>query len=88
MQKVDMEISRIIHEQYALARTLLEANRDKVEAMAAALLEWETIDSDQVDDIMAGKPPRGPKPSTPRPPPSDTADNTPGAEPTAPPAPA
>ena len=88
LQKVDMEISRIIHEQYALARKLIEDHRDKVEAMATALLEWETIDADQVDDIMAGNPPRPPKPSTPRPPPSDTADNTPGAEPTAPPAPA
>jgi cell division protease FtsH len=30
-------------------------------AMAKALLEWETIDSDQIDDIMAGRPPRAPK---------------------------
>ena len=63
MQKVDAEIRRIIDEQYALARKLLEDNRDKVEAMTAALLEWETIDAEQIDDIMAGKPPRPPKPS-------------------------
>ncbi|MEI7612094.1 MAG: ATP-dependent zinc metalloprotease FtsH [Betaproteobacteria bacterium] len=61
MQKVDAEIRRIIDEQYALARKLLEENRDKVEAMTAALLELETIDSDQIDDIMAGLPPRPPK---------------------------
>ncbi|MFN7271628.1 MAG: ATP-dependent zinc metalloprotease FtsH, partial [Gammaproteobacteria bacterium] len=51
MQKVDGEIRRIIDEQYALARRLLESNRDKVEAMTKALLEWETIDADQIDDI-------------------------------------
>ena len=61
MQKVDEEIRRIIDQQYALARGLIEANRDKVEAMAKALLEFETLDSDQLDDIMAGKPPRPPK---------------------------
>ncbi|HMX69165.1 MAG TPA: ATP-dependent zinc metalloprotease FtsH [Accumulibacter sp.] len=61
MEKVDAEIRRIIDEQYALARRLLEENRDKVEAMAAALLELETIDSDQVNDIMEGKAPRPPK---------------------------
>ena len=61
MQKVDSEIRRIIDDQYALARKLLEENRDKVEAMTKALMELETIDSDQIDDIMAGKPPRPPK---------------------------
>ncbi|MFZ1545519.1 MAG: ATP-dependent zinc metalloprotease FtsH [Candidatus Nitrotoga sp.] len=61
MQKVDEEIRRIIDQQYALARGLIEANRDKVEAMAQALLEFETLDADQLDDIMAGKPPRPPK---------------------------
>src|ERR1039458_1423458 len=61
MQKVDQEIRRIIDEQYALARRLIEENSDKVEAMAKALLEWETLDADQLDDIMAGKAPRAPK---------------------------
>lgn len=60
-QKVDGEIRRIIDEQYALAKHLLEENRDKVEAMTAALMEWETIDADQVNDIMAGQPPRPPR---------------------------
>jgi cell division protease FtsH len=62
-QKVDAEVRRIIDEQYALARRLLDENRDKVHTMANALLEWETIDADQVNDIMAGRPPRAPKPS-------------------------
>lgn len=66
MQTVDKEIRRILDEQYALARRLLDENRDKVESMTAALLEWETIDAEQVKDIMAGKPPRAPKlPSAP-----------------------
>jgi len=83
MQKVDTEMRRIIDEQYGLARKLLEENREKVEVMAHALLEWETLDSDQIDDIMAGKSPRPPKPSqsTVR---SSTPSDTPGAEPTAP----
>jgi cell division protease FtsH len=63
MQKVDAEIRRIIDQQYHVARKLLEDNRDKAEAMTRALLEWETIDADQISDIMEGKPPRPPKPS-------------------------
>ena len=62
MQKVDAEIRRIIDEQYALAKRLLDENRDKVEAMTQALLEWETIDAEQINDIMAGKSPRPPQP--------------------------
>jgi cell division protease FtsH len=82
MQKVDAEIRRIIDEQYALARRLLEENRDKVEAMTKALLEWETIDSEQINDIMEGKEPRPPKaPQAPTKPSADS--NSPGAEPSA-----
>ena len=62
-QKVDSEIRRILDEQYGIARKLLEENRDKVEAMTSALLEWETIDAEQINDIMAGLPPRAPKPT-------------------------
>jgi cell division protease FtsH len=61
MRKVDAEVRRIIDEQYAIARKLIEDNRDRMHAMAGALLEWETIDGDQIDDILAGKPPRPPK---------------------------
>jgi len=81
MQKVDEEIRRIIDDQYALARRLLEENRDKVEAMTEALLEWETIDADQINDIMEGKAPRPPKPSSA--PPKPSAGGTPGAAPSA-----
>ena len=65
-QKVDAEIRNILDKQYALARTLLESNRDKVEMMTKALLEWETIDAEQINDIMAGLEPRPPKVIPPR----------------------
>jgi cell division protease FtsH len=61
MRKVDGVIRRIIDEQYGIARRLIEENKDKMHAMAQALLEWETIDAEQIDDIMSGKPPRAPK---------------------------
>ena len=63
MQEVDAEVRRIIDEQYAIARRLIEENRDKMEVMAKALLDWETIDADQIDDIMEGRAPRPPKTS-------------------------
>jgi cell division protease FtsH len=64
MRKVDAEIRRIIDEQYALARKVIEENRDKIEAMTKALLEYETIDADQIKDIMEGREARPPKPSS------------------------
>ncbi|MFU1913712.1 ATP-dependent zinc metalloprotease FtsH [Bordetella avium] len=82
MQKVDNEIRRIIDEQYGVARKILEDNRDKVEVMTHALLEWETIDADQINDIIEGRPPRPPKTShggpsdTPDAPASGVAGNT------------
>ena len=82
MQKVDGEIRRIIDEQYAIARRLIEENRDKVEIMTKALLEWETLDAEQVTDIMEGRPPRAPKPSAGlSKPPADSS--SPGAAPSA-----
>ena len=87
MQQVDAEIRRIIDQQYALARKLIEENRDKIEAMAKALLEWETLDSDQINDIMDGNPPRPPKPapaSQATQPPQDTAPTAPATTPTQP----
>ena len=83
MQKVDMEIRRIIDQQYALARRLLDENRDKVETMTKALMEWETIDAEQINDIMAGKPPRPPKPSQGQSR-GGSADEAPGGAPGAP----
>ena len=73
MQKVDAEIRHILDTQYALARHLIETERDKVEAIAQALLEWETIDREQMDDIMEGRPPRPPKDWTPTDEPAEQA---------------
>ncbi|GGH56004.1 ATP-dependent zinc metalloprotease FtsH [Comamonas phosphati] len=78
MQKVDAEVRRIIDEQYHLARKLIEDNSDKMHAMAKAMLEWETIDAEQLDDIMAGKEPRPPKDWVPRNPPSSGGGNSGG----------
>jgi cell division protease FtsH len=79
LQKVDAEIRRIVDEQYKVARKLIEDNRDKIEAMAKGLLEYETLDSDQLGDIMAGKPPRPPKIPSPSVPPSAPTDGAQGA---------
>lgn len=59
-EKVEQEISRIIKEQYARARKIIEKNQDKVETLTASLLEWETLDAQQIDDIMQGKKPKPP----------------------------
>jgi cell division protease FtsH len=82
MEKVDAEIRRIIDTQYALARKILEENRDKVESMAQALLELETLDSDQINDIMTGNPPR-PSKATQSKPPGKPDNNAPDAAPSA-----
>ncbi len=73
--KIEEEIRRIIDSQYALAKKLITDNSDKMHAMAKALLEYETIDSDQIDDILAGRAPRLPKqpPGTASPPPPPAA---------------
>ncbi len=60
MQLVDSEIRKIIDAQYKVAWDILDQNRDKVHTMAKALLEWETIDADQINDIMDGNDPRPP----------------------------
>jgi len=84
MQKVDAEIRKIIDEQYALAKKLILDNRDKVEAMAKALLELETIDAEQIQDIMDGRPPRPPKPAqAPQQPPQAGAPGAPEPAPVA-----
>ncbi|WP_310446274.1 ATP-dependent zinc metalloprotease FtsH [Thiobacillus sp.] len=79
MQKVDAEIRRILDEQYALATKILTENRDKVEAMTAALLEYETIDAEQIGDIMAGRTVRPPKPSSAMPQPPASGGDKPSA---------
>ncbi len=59
-KRIDEEVRRIIDECYATAQRLLEENREKLDMMAEALMTYETIDSDQIDDIMAGRKPREP----------------------------
>lgn len=61
MQAVDAEIRRILDEQYNRARTLIEEHKTEMHRMAKALLDWETIDGEQIDEILAGKEPHPPK---------------------------
>ncbi|MGB5605424.1 MAG: ATP-dependent zinc metalloprotease FtsH, partial [Gammaproteobacteria bacterium] len=58
---IDKEIRQIIDRAYARAEKILKENLDKLHLMADALMKYETIDSHQIDDIMAGKPPRPPE---------------------------
>ncbi|KQO29548.1 ATP-dependent zinc metalloprotease FtsH [Pseudomonas chengduensis] len=60
-KQIDEEVRRIIDECYATAKKLLVENRDKLDAMAEALMKYETIDADQIDDIMNGREPREPR---------------------------
>ena len=87
-QKVDAEIKSILDQQYLIARKLIEKNKKKIEAMAKALLEYETIDSDQINDIMAGKKVRPPKPSRGTSPPKGNKSGGSGIGPTLIPQPA
>jgi cell division protease FtsH len=58
---IDEEIRNVIDRNYDRAKNILEENMQKLHTMADALLKYETIDSDQIDDIMEGKTPRTPK---------------------------
>ncbi len=58
---IDSEVRSIIDQCYATAKQLLTDNRDKLDAMADALMKYETIDAEQIDDIMAGRTPREPR---------------------------
>jgi cell division protease FtsH len=69
---IDEEIRNVIERNYERARGLLVANIDKLHAMSAALMKYETIDAVQIDDIMSGRPPR---------PPSDWDDEETGGRP-------
>ena len=60
-QKVDEEVRRLLEEQYDIARELIEGNQEKMHAMVDALMKWETIDRDQLQDILAGEAPRPPR---------------------------
>jgi len=58
---IDLEVRSIIDHCYDTARQILADNRDKLDVMAETLMKYETIDSDQIDDIMAGRTPREPR---------------------------
>ncbi len=58
---IDEEVRNFIDRNYERSRHLITDNLDKLHAMAAALMKYETIDHEQIDDIMAGKPPRPPR---------------------------
>lgn len=60
---IDEEVRRVIDDCYNRAHQILVDNRDKLDIMADALIQYETIDSDQIDDIMAGRDVRPPKDS-------------------------
>ena len=57
---IDEEIRVIIDRNYKRAESILLGHRDKLDAMSAALMKYETIDQEQIADIMDGKPPRPP----------------------------
>ncbi len=59
--KIDAEVRKLIDHAYHRATELIQANLDKMEMMAEALLQWETIDAEQIDAIMAGRKPGAPK---------------------------
>ena len=61
MQRVDIEIERIVTEQYSLAKRLINENLDIMTVMAEGLLQYETLDAEQINDIMARKPLQSPK---------------------------
>ena len=60
-QLIDEEVRNIIDRNYQRAEKMLKDNMDKLHTMAEALMKYETIDTEQIDDIMAGKPPREPR---------------------------
>jgi cell division protease FtsH len=71
---IDDEVRKIIDSNYQRAKTILVENLDKLHTMAKALVKYETINADQIDDIMQGKTPR---------PPEDWEDDEPGGTATA-----
>lgn len=74
--RVDKEVTRIIEEQYKRARDIIESHRDEIDLMARSLLELETLEASQIDEIMAGKKPTPPKPDSDE----SSSDNTGGGE--------
>lgn len=60
-ESIDKEIRAIIDRNYRRTRDILETSKDKLHAMADALMRFETLDSDQIGDIMADRPVRPPE---------------------------
>ena len=60
-QAIDKEVRRILEEEYFRAKKMLEENREHIELMVECLMKWETIDFDQINDIMEGREVRPPK---------------------------
>jgi cell division protease FtsH len=58
---IDEEVRKIVDRNYGRARKILEDNLDKLHSMANALIRYETLDSEQIDDIMTGREPREPR---------------------------
>ena len=73
-KKIDEEVRRIVDEAYGTARAILTGNLDRLHAMAAALMQYETLDADQIDDLMSGREVR---------PPADWNDSDPTGTPSA-----
>lgn len=60
-EAIDEEVRRIVDKTYSKAKEILEKNIDILHAMAAALMKYETLDSEQIQDVMEGREPREPK---------------------------
>jgi cell division protease FtsH len=71
-QEIDREVKKLCDDAYSRAKHLISSNRDKLEIIAKALLEFETLDGDQVKDIVATGQMRNP----PNPPPASPARST------------
>jgi cell division protease FtsH len=86
---IDKEIRSVIDRNYDRAKNILEEHMDKLHAMANALIKYETIDAQQIADIMEGRDPRPPKQwsDDASQPPSGSADAPAGAKPEAGPRP-
>jgi cell division protease FtsH len=59
-QLIDEEIRAVIDKNYQRAETILQEHITILHKMADALMKWETIDREQIEDLMAGKDPRAP----------------------------
>ncbi len=68
---IDGEIRSIVDRNYRRATKILTDNLDKLHLMAEALIKYETLDAQQINDVMAGRPPRPPQESEPTPPKAD-----------------